>query len=87
MQNFSFLPRLDVAEKFVVRWHSGGGPDQFLGSALVKLNNTRNFNLVKMTEFQGPKEPNTSERQMGLYLDNKPHFWMLLSKVYCGDDF
>ena len=29
---------LDVAEKFVVEW-GGGGLDQFLGSAIVKLNN------------------------------------------------
>ena len=48
MQNFSCLACLEVAEKFVVvvvGWWwwgggGGGGPDQFEGSALVKLNNT-----------------------------------------------
>ena len=42
MQDFSFLACLKVAEKFVVRWGGvdlGGGLGQFLGSALVKLNN------------------------------------------------
>ena len=48
VQNFSFLARLEVAEKFVVEWWWGGGVgwwwwggglDQFQGSALVKLNN------------------------------------------------
>ena len=39
VQNFSFLARLEVAEKFVVGWGGGGGPGQVLGSALVKLNN------------------------------------------------
>ena len=38
MQDFSFLACLEVAEKFVVEW-GGGGLGQFLGSALVKLNN------------------------------------------------
>ena len=38
VQNFSFLARLEVAEKFVVGW-GGGGPGQVQGSALVKLNN------------------------------------------------
>ena len=44
MQNFSFLARLEVAEKFVVGWWWwGGGPGQVLGSALVKLNNNCHF--------------------------------------------
>ena len=39
VQDFSFLACLEVAEKFVVGWGSGGGGlGQFLGSALVKLN-------------------------------------------------
>ena len=38
VQNFSFLARLEVAEKFGVGW--GGGPGQVKGSALVKLNNS-----------------------------------------------
>ena len=52
MQNFSFRACLEVAEKFVVvavvvggggvvGW---GGPDQVLGSALVKLNNYHDQN-------------------------------------------
>ena len=45
LQNFIFLARLEVAEKFVVGWGGvgwwwGGGPGQVWGSALVKLNNT-----------------------------------------------
>ena len=45
MQNFGILARLEVAEKFVVvvvGWGGcggGSGPDQFKGSALVKVNN------------------------------------------------
>ena len=42
MQDFSFLACLEIAEKFVVGWSGvgwGGGLGQFLGSALVKLNN------------------------------------------------
>ena len=46
LQNFIFLARLEVAEKFlvvVVGWWGGvgcgGGPAQVEGSALVKLNN------------------------------------------------
>ena len=44
-QNFSLPPCLEVAEKFVVvvvGWGGcggGSGPDQFKGSALVKVNN------------------------------------------------
>ena len=46
VQNFSFLARLEVAEKFVVVvvvgwWGGGGGPGQVQGSALVKLNNIK----------------------------------------------
>ena len=48
MQNFSFLARLEVAEKFVVvgvvGWGVGGSPGQVYGSALVKLNKNRQKN-------------------------------------------
>ena len=51
VHNFSFLARLEVAEKFVVVVGVGGGgmvgwggPDQALGSALVKLNNYHDQN-------------------------------------------
>ena len=52
MQDFSFLACREVAEKFVVEWGEvgwgggGGGLGQFLGSALVKLNN-RKSSLAK----------------------------------------
>ena len=55
VQNFSFLARLEVAEKFVVvRWGGGGGggPDQFEGSALVKLNNM-SYRKVSETQHLG----------------------------------
>ena len=66
VQNFSFLARLEVAEKFVVvvgctgyvgsvaqaMWW-GGGPGQVQGSALVKLNNKlrRSTSLVHARSF------------------------------------
>ena len=49
MQDFSFLACREVAEKFVVEWSGGDGLGQFLGSALVKLNNK----LARMSGWVG----------------------------------
>ena len=49
MQNFSFLACLEVADKFVVGWRGvggGGGLGKFLGSALIKLNNSYHTEFV-----------------------------------------
>ena len=45
VQNFSFLARLEVAEKFVVAVGWSGGPGQVQGSALVKLSNKHNESI------------------------------------------
>ena len=55
MQDFSFVACLEVAEKFVVGWSGvgwGGGLGQFLGSALVKLNNRFNQRTVVTSQFK-----------------------------------
>ena len=83
VQNFSFLARLEVAEKFVVGWCAG--PGQVQGSALVKLNNIEpNIKPNNEPNIESNIEPNEPIIKLTIKLNIEPNILRPTKFTYRG---